>query len=121
MKRLTGNSVLINAMMIGMTGIMVMLAINRGVFMHTHKIGDNKYISHSHPYNKSNDPEPYKSHHHTKEEFLFFQNIEILFPFFFLVATLAPFSSKRYFYFEIKSDYKFVFFQPNRGRAPPVS
>ena len=86
--------------------------------MHTHEIGDNKYISHSHPYNKSNDSEPYKSHHHTKEQILFLQNLEILFPLFSLVVVLTPFFLKGHFYLEIKSDYKFVFFQSkNRARS----
>ena len=109
-----------NAIIIGMIGVMGMVTLNKGIFMHTHKIGDNIYISHSHPYNKSDDSNPYKSHHHTKEEFLFFQNIEILFPFFFLAVSLIALSTKSYFVLDIRTGFPFVFLDTNRGRAPPV-
>jgi len=104
-----------------MIGLMGMLTINKVVFMHTHKIADHTCISHSHPYDKSDDTNPYKSHQHTEKEFLFFQNIEILFPFFFLTIILISFSTKSRSGFEYKKEYKFEFIRTNRGRAPPVS
>jgi hypothetical protein len=115
------NSVIKRTVIIGMIGLMGMLTINKVVFMHTHKIADHTYISHSHPYNKSDDTNPYKSHHHTEEEFLFFQNIEILFPFFVLTIILISFSTKSRSGFEYKQEYIFEFIRTNRGRAPPVS
>jgi hypothetical protein len=120
MKISFNNNVVIKIIIFGMIGIMGMLTINKGIFMHTHKIGENKYISHSHPYDKSNDSEPLKSHQHTTGEFLFFHNIEILFPLFFLILTITHYGSKGYLYFDSKkSDYIFIFALTNKGRAPP--
>jgi hypothetical protein len=121
MKMIGKNSIVINTIIIGMIGIMGMLVINKSVFMHTHKIDENTYVIHSHPYNKSKDSEPYKSHHHTKAEFLFIQNIQNLFPLFFLTVTFSLFTKKTYSYFETKSVFISTFIFIKKGRAPPVS
>jgi hypothetical protein len=113
------NSIVIKSIIFLMIGVMGMLIINKGIFMHTHKIGDNQYIAHSHPYNKSNDSEPYKSHQHTKNEFLFFQNIEILFPLFFLGICLVLYRYKSFLCFGRKTEQIFTFIQTKNGRAPP--
>ena len=46
--------------------------------MHTHKV-NGKIITHSHPYNKSNDSGPIKSHHHSKAHYLFLSTLTVLF------------------------------------------
>jgi len=104
-----------------MIGILAMLIANKAVFTHTHKLSDGTLIEHAHPFDKSNDPGPYKSHHHTNTELLFFQNLEIFslivfltFAFFTKVrkATYTSFVQKGY----IASCISFY-----QGRAPPIS
>jgi len=114
------NSILIKTIIIGMIVIMGMIVINKGIFMHTHKIAENTYITHSHPYNKSKDSKPYKTHNHTKAEFFFIQNIQNLFPLFFLTIAFSPFTKKTYSYFDTKSACISTFIFIKKGRAPPV-
>jgi hypothetical protein len=121
MKMIGKNSIITKTIIIGIIGIMGMIVINKGIFMHTHKIDENTYIIHSHPYNKSKDSEPYKTHHHTKAQFFFIQNIQNLFPLFFLTFTFSPFIKKTYSYFDTKSVSISEFIFIKKGRAPPAS
>jgi len=104
-----------------MIGLMGMLIVNSAIFLHVHKLDDGTIISHSHPYDKTNDSHPYKTHHHTKAELLFFHNLDILFPLVFLVLVLIAFTKK----FPILSDLtitrQLVYLDFHKGRAPPVS
>ena len=67
---------------------MGLLIANKALYMHTHKMADGSIIVHAHPYNKSDDPKPFKSHQHTKAEFLFLENLESLFLLTFLIFSL---------------------------------
>jgi len=67
------NNITIKSVAWLMIGIMGVLVANKAVFVHSHILNDGTIIEHAHPYNKSTDSTPYKSHHHTKAEFLFFQ------------------------------------------------
>lgn len=94
---------------------------NKAVFIHVHKLRDGRVIEHSHPYDKAGDPEPYKSHHHSNTEFVFLQNLDVLFTeiavvFVFLaLCNNAGFSSPLYYF------HSQAFYNLNKGRAPPVS
>lgn len=104
-----------------MIGIVGMLIANQSIFIHTHKLADNSIVSHSHPYDKSNDSEPYKSHHHTNVELLFFQNLAILFLTVIVsLAFLIPIKKAEYLLHTI-SIYSLSLYNPNKGRAPPIS
>ncbi len=101
--------------------MMGMLIANKAVFMHTHRLNDGTIIEHAHPYNKSTDSKPYKSHHHTKAELLFFQNFEILSLFVFLTfALLNIFKKTKYSFYRITS-YTLACIILHKGRAPPLS
>ena len=67
---------MLSFLLIAIIGLMV---FNKGAFTHAHKLADGSVVTHSHPYDKSNDSAPYKSHHHANAELFFLQNIEILF------------------------------------------
>lgn len=104
-----------------MIGMMGMLVVNKAMFMHVHKLADEIVITHSHPYDKTNDSKPYKSHHHTKTEFLFLNSFEILFLVVFLAVTLISTARKAKY-----SIYSFAYYARaciilHKGRAPPVS
>lgn len=100
---------------------MGMLIVNKAFFLHVHKLNDGTIVSHSHPYDKSNDSKPYKSHHHTNAEFLFFQNLEILFLIVFLTLVLITLVKKEKVSFKLISEHTLFYINLNKGRAPPVS
>jgi hypothetical protein len=104
-----------------MMGIIGMLVANEGIFMHTHKLVDGTVVFHSHPYSKSNDSNPSESHQHTKAEFWFFQNIEILFPLTFLAIAFFPLSKKAEVSFHIGLKHTPACIISYKGRAPPVT
>lgn len=95
--------------------------VNRTAFTHIHITSSGEIVTHAHPYNKSNDPGPYKKHHHSSYEYVFFEQSEILFGSItlLLIAALISFSFgllvnilKQYFYHPVFS---------SLGRAPPIS
>ena len=102
-------------------GMMGMLVANKAVFMHTHRLNDGTIIEHAHPYNKSADSKPYKSHHHTKAELLFFQNLEILFLFVFVTFASLNLVKKAKHSFYRKTSYTLTCIILHKGRAPPLS
>ncbi|NOZ33685.1 MAG: hypothetical protein GXO80_00110 [Chlorobi bacterium] len=108
----------ITLVMIGIIGLFI---VNKGVFMHSHKLANGSVISHSHPYNKSEDSKPYKSHHHTDTEFFFFQNLRILFLiiFFNFILFVVIKKVKYSFYFIIR--HSLISEILHKGRAPPIS
>ncbi|MFW6218633.1 MAG: hypothetical protein ACOC3S_00790 [Bacteroidota bacterium] len=61
-----------------------MLITNEVLFVHVHKLADGSIITHSHPFNKSDDSEPYKNHHHSQLELLFISTLDYFFPLVFL-------------------------------------
>ena len=103
-----------------MIGIIGMLIVNKSIFTHTHKLADGSVISHSHPYNKSNDSEPYKSHHHTNAELVFFQNLEILILIVFLTFALPTLVKKAKYSFYIITRCTPTCIILHKGRAPPI-
>ena len=100
---------------------MGLLIANKALYMHTHKMADGSIIVHAHPYNKSDDPKPFKSHQHTKAEFLFLENLESLFLLTFLIFSLIGFKKKIQHSF-----YRIINFTPvcnllYNPRAPPLT
>ncbi len=104
-----------------MIGILGMLIANKAIFTHSHRLSDGTVIEHAHPYDKSNDSEPYKSHHHTNVELLFFQNLEILSLIVFLIFISFTLAKRAIYSFYIVKRYiaSCIFFY--NGRAPPIS
>ena len=102
-------------------GVMGMLIANKAVFIHSHRLNDGTVIEHAHPYSKSTDSKPYKSHHHTTAELLFFQNLEILFLIVFLTFSLIAFANKEKFSFKLITRHTLICINLNKGRAPPIN
>jgi hypothetical protein len=121
MRMVIKNNITIKIITFVMIGIIGMLIVNKSIFTHSHKLADGTFVVHSHPYDRSNDSNPDKTHQHSKTEFLFFQNIEILFPLFFLTIAFNPFAHKTYFYFHITSSHAFACIILHKSRAPPIS
>lgn len=104
--------------MIGVIGIFV---ANKAVFLHVHKLNNGTIVEHAHPYEKSKDSNPFKSHHHSNAEYLFFQNLEILFPIVFLTLALFAFVEKRNLLIKLIKEHRSICINLYKGRAPPVS
>ena len=74
-----------------MIGLMGMLIANRCIFTHTHILENGSIVFHAHPYDKTNDAKPYKTHHHTNAELLFLDLINLLFPVVFMAFAFSLF------------------------------
>jgi len=119
MKRTFGNIIIKYIAVLAAMGIVV-TTVNKIVFSHSHILASGEVISHAHPYDKTNDSEPFKSHHHTQAELFFFQHIEIFFPFVFLSLNLfykLP-RENHFTYSEKKAT--LVVITSQKCRAPPL-
>ncbi|WP_194269467.1 hypothetical protein [Oceanihabitans sp. IOP_32] len=104
-----------------MIAIMVALIANKAFFSHAHKLNNGSIITHAHPYDKSKDSQPFKSHHHTNAEFLFYQNLNLLFPIVFITIPLIVLDKTDKVSFKLRTEIKhnIVDINSHRGRAPP--
>jgi hypothetical protein len=103
-----------------MIGIIGLLTINNVMFLHSHKLDNGNFVTHAHPYDKSNDSAPIKSHHHSKTELIFLENLQLLF-IFILISFIALDVAKKKSYVAIirvfyTQDYEILYL----GRAPPL-
>lgn len=103
-----------------MLAIVMMLTVNKVLYIHTHQLSDGTIVVHSHPYNKTDDNQPIKTHHHNKLEFVFLQNIEILFGFFFL-AICFHLILKTELFFNLRNKKEIAHcILKRKSRAPPI-
>lgn len=102
-----------------LAGVCILL-VNKIIFIHSHRTIDGIIITHYHPYNKSNDTEPFKSHHHSNTEFYIHENLKVLLPlviiYYAFITLFIPFNYKI-----------FITVYPSQGfnklplsRAPPL-
>jgi len=103
-----------------MIGIIGLLTINNVMFLHSHKSANGNIVTHAHPYDKSDDSAPIKSHHHSKTEFTFLKNLQLLFICALISFIVLDFAKKqsyivinRVFYTQ---GYEILYL----GRAPPL-
>lgn len=92
---------------------------NRVVFLHTHQLWNGTKVVHAHPYNKTQDSNPIKTHSHDKSDYLFYQNLSLLF---FIVAVLFlefSISKKIAFNTFLQSEIHFEYDLATVPRAPP--
>jgi Mn2+/Fe2+ NRAMP family transporter len=114
------NNIKIKAITCLLLAMMGTFIANNIIFIHSHQINDGKIITHSHPYNKKDDSKPYKSHHHTTAEFLFLENLKLLFPIIILIIVLLNTLLKAdYKFFTINKFARICVILPE-NRAPPV-
>ena len=104
-----------------MIGVMGLLIANKALFTHIHKLENGTIVTHSHPYDKKQDSEPYKKHPHTKYEFLFFKNLNILFLSIVLILSIFSFVRKKVSFVDVEKIYFRLLAFSYLGRAPPVS
>jgi hypothetical protein len=104
-----------------MAVMMGMLIANKCIFTHTHILANGSVVTHSHPFDKPNDPKPYKTHNHTNAEFLSLDALDVLFPAVFVALAFGLFYRKARYPFQISLFLPAPFFNTNKGRAPPIS
>lgn len=102
-------------------GVIFMLIANSAIFTHAHKLADGRVIIHAHPYDKSNDSSPFKSHQHSEKEYCFYKHLKIPFLIVFLsIAFIALLESKKVKY-KLICKLILVFSPLQKGRSPPYS
>lgn len=95
------------------------MGFNKIAYTHTHKMANGVLLSHAHPYNKTNDSAPVKSHHHTSNEFVAFGHLSGLFIFTFLSLVLLVHFTCLFILSLDKSKYSILLTLSYNGRAPP--
>ncbi len=104
-----------------MIGILAMIIANNAMFTHAHKDADGIIFVHAHPYDKSTDKGPFKSHQHSKTELLIFENFNNLIPGILLIYLLFM-AYKIIIYQKYRiSRYSTDLIKSTRDRAPPIS
>ena len=96
------------------------MVANKALFMHTHKLANGNLISHAHPFNKSTDNQPFKTHTHSQAELLLISNLEILFLVVFLSLVLHNVLQKTKYSKYIRQDNLLHIIKLQRERAPPL-
>ncbi|HCY39860.1 MAG TPA: hypothetical protein DHV48_00625 [Prolixibacteraceae bacterium] len=104
-------------LIIGLMGLMI---INKAIFLHSHILDDGTIVTHAHPCESPGDSQPFKTHHHTKAAFFFYENLDLLF----LSAVLSFFSFIRIqsgpVFHRLASQYTSFQLSQLHGRAPPA-
>ncbi len=94
--------------------------LNTAFFYHTHSIGDHEYISHAHPYNKSKDNAPFKSHTHSDLQIIYLENLKLIFFVSFLIMALVAVAREIGTLVCKIPVTRISVILVRRGRAPPV-
>ncbi len=98
-----------------------LLVVNNVVFIHAHKLSNGEVLVHAHPYNKSQDPAPFKKHDHSSKELFHIAHFQLLF----FIAVFSIFSiiltGLRNIYFYNTPAIRFNCYLSLKGRAPPMS
>ncbi len=114
------SNISLRAIAILLVGLMSLMILDKAFFLHTHKLSDGTIIVHAHPYNKSADSKPFKTHHHSDTIFHFYHVVNILFPAIILTFTLiASFKKTKRLFLQIKR-ISFSYISHKKGRAPPI-
>ena len=115
----TVNDITLKLIVLLLISSFVLVFINNAVFYHSHKLANGEVVSHAHPYNKTTDSQPFKSHHHSKTELLFLQNIQLLFASVFALTIGLLFFQKIKIIFPKNVIYNSKPLFNLRNRAPP--
>ncbi|MBN2610651.1 MAG: hypothetical protein JXB00_03765 [Bacteroidales bacterium] len=108
---------IVAVLLILLTGVVI---VNKSLNIHVHRDANGSVFVHAHPYDKSNDSGPTKSHHHSGNELFCIQQAEILYMavFLLLISTIV-FSVTNFFLHSPSFQNPFILHLQN-GRAPPA-
>ncbi|MGD2034277.1 MAG: hypothetical protein PVF73_04420 [Bacteroidales bacterium] len=100
--------------------LFVLQIVNKSFYTHSHLLENGNIITHAHPYNRSSDDHPFKSHHHSRSELFFLGCLKVLFPVLFAFAALLFFPKRTEHHIFRNVAYLSVYSDNHRGRSPPV-
>lgn len=90
-------------------------SLNNLIYTHSHILEDGRVITHAHPFDKSSDTDPFKSHLHTSSELIFLANMTFYLPIFILAIISFYIISGKKFNVVAKA-----LFQQVQGHSPPL-
>lgn len=96
------------------------MVANKALFLHTHKLANGNLISHAHPFNKSSDSQPIKTHSHSQAEFQLISNLELLFLLIFLSILLQQHLKSQSFQKYLTQKKITYHLGLQKGRSPPI-
>ncbi len=100
-------------------GLILFFIINKILYTHSHILSNGTVITHAHPYDKSADNSPFKSHQHGSVELVILSAVSFL-PAIYLTFFLAIISQKTYLIIPFLGEkYLFNCWRKINGRAPP--
>jgi hypothetical protein len=112
---------LINTFVIVQITLVGLIALNNALFIHRHILPNGDVVTHAHPYKKSGDTAPFKTHTHTTSELFLLAGLSKLL----VVISIAVAIVLSAWFYKQKpggSESFYTFFLTTlRGRAPPVS
>jgi len=115
------NDISVRIVAIMLICLMSLMILDKAFFLHTHKLSDGTIIVHAHPYNKSEDSKPFKTHHHSDSIFHFYHIVNLLYPAVILTfSSILSFKKTKHLLVQIKKISCSVIFS-KKGRSPPVS
>ena len=112
---------LIHAFVIVQITLVCMITLNNALFIHRHILPNGDVITHAHPYKKSGDTAPFKTHTHTTAEFFLLSGLNnLVFSIAAVFAVLLTFQIVKY---NLQRNPHIIvpFHSFSSGRAPPVS
>jgi len=95
------------------------ITINNAVFLHSHVVGHNIIITHAHPFDKSADNLPFKTHKHTNFEYTITQGFGIFLLSSVLALTFFTIVKKVQYYQFKERLFKIIPIEPSQ-RGPPA-
>ncbi|MEA3494845.1 MAG: hypothetical protein U9R42_02300 [Bacteroidota bacterium] len=100
----------------------ILFLFNNVIFFHSHILPNGEIITHAHPFSKKTDSQPFKSHHHSKEDLVFIQNLQLLFAVSFVLFSILKIFYKKEKNLSFKNSiYRFNYLFYLRNRAPPFN
>ena len=94
-------------------------SLNSLIYTHSHKLDDGTVITHAHPFSKSSDTDPYKSHEHSSEELTFLANLIYFIPSLILTMVSISLIAGQNFYTRVRNIICKLSFHSPPLRAPP--
>lgn len=102
-----------------LAGLFSFQIANKALYFHSHIDARGVTFTHAHPYDKQEEDQPAKSHHHTRAELYFLEILNIVFPVFFLVQVLISPPNHSRIFLHPQAGPALVFPTSHPGRSPP--
>ena len=101
--------------------VVVLFSFNKVYYVHSHIQANGVIVIHAHPFNKSTDNGPIKSHHHSNSDLYWISSLHILWLLAFLTLGIVCFRVLQVLVVPQKSFSSYACCLYKNGRAPPVS